>query len=254
MSRLPVPLCRDPLPGAPLKLIVANEFAERFCFYGTRSLLVIFLTSRVHISDANAASIYSLYIALSYFSPLLGGYVADVWLGRFYTILCFNVAYLIGVATWAATSTSDSLAGCLCGLSLMALGAGGIKPNISPLGADQLVGASETQLVEYFFWQVTVEAPQRLLTLTRPLLPKQVLLCHQLGGRDRVRRRPARARRLRLRGGHLPRPRDARAERRPPRRRPPVLPHGPAHGHEHVRGRRPRRGRRGAVRVLRLSV
>lgn len=145
-------LCRDPLPGPALKLIVANEFAERFCFYGTRSLLVIFLTKQVHLSDAHAVSIYSLYVALSYFSPLLGGYVADVWLGRFMTIICFNAAYLIGVSIWAATSTVNSFAGCLCGLALMALGAGGIKPNISPLGADQLADASEKQLVEFFFW------------------------------------------------------------------------------------------------------
>ena len=76
--------CSDPLPGTPLKLIVANEFAERFCFYGTRSLLVLFLTDRLHFSEANAVTTYSLYLAGCYLSPLLGGYVSDgeLWVSR----------------------------------------------------------------------------------------------------------------------------------------------------------------------------
>ena len=171
------PACSDPLPGIPLKLIVANEFAERFCFYGTRSLLVLYLKS-LGFSDANAVTAYSLYLAGCYLSPLLGGYISDgearscyslsslascntisplpsaVYLGRFRTIVTFNVSYILGVTIWGGTAFINSTPGCLIGLALMALGTGGIKPNISPLGADQLIGASERQLIAYFFWSV----------------------------------------------------------------------------------------------------
>lgn len=73
----PVISCTDPLPGIPLKLIIGNEFAERFCYYGTRSLLVIYLTDKLGFKDDAAVSVVSLYIAGCYLSPLLGGYVAD---------------------------------------------------------------------------------------------------------------------------------------------------------------------------------
>jgi hypothetical protein len=113
---------------------------------------VIYLTTRLHFSEPQAISGYSLYVALCYLSPLLGGYVADVYLGRFGAIVAFNIAYLAGVVIWGGTAFIDSLAGCIVGLVLMGLGTGGIKPNISPLGADQLVNASERQLISYFFW------------------------------------------------------------------------------------------------------
>jgi hypothetical protein len=137
----------DPLPGTPLKLIVANEFAERFCFYGTRSLLVLYLTEGLHFSEPQAVTGYSIYMGLCYLSPLLGGYVADVYLGRFLTIAVFNVLYLCGVAIWGGTAFVNALAGCIVGLFLMGAGTGGIKPNISPFGADQFVGASDRQLM-----------------------------------------------------------------------------------------------------------
>ena len=77
-----------------------------------------------------------------------------MYFGRFRTIVAFNVAYLLGVATWGTTAFVKSWPGCAVGLALMALGTGGIKPNISPLGADQLAGASERVLMAYFFWRV----------------------------------------------------------------------------------------------------
>lgn len=81
-------------------------------------------------------------------------FASVVYLGRYRTILLFNLSYIAGVAIWGGTAFFNSWPGCAIGLTLMALGTGGIKPNISPLGADQLFGASERQLMAYFFWCV----------------------------------------------------------------------------------------------------
>ncbi len=70
-----------------LYLLFTVEMWERFSFYGMRGLLVLFLTSATQKSgfgwsDARALNLYGLYVGLVYFTPALGGYLADRWLGH----------------------------------------------------------------------------------------------------------------------------------------------------------------------------
>lgn len=62
-------------------------------------------------------------MAACYFSPLLGGYLADIW-GKFRVITIFNIVYIAGVAILAGTAYQEhpNLAGAVIGLLLMALG------------------------------------------------------------------------------------------------------------------------------------
>jgi proton-dependent oligopeptide transporter, POT family len=80
-----------------------------------------------------------------YFTPLLGAYVADTYLGRYNTILLALAIAIVGhiILTVSAIPTvlsnsSGALACFLIGLIIMGVGTGGFKPNISPLIAEQL--------------------------------------------------------------------------------------------------------------------
>lgn len=131
--------------------IIGNEFCERWCFYSVRAVLVLYLNSSLSISDDDAVSLYSFFMAACYFAPLLGGYVADRFLGKYRTIVLFNLFYILGLCLLVSGAFKDGRGASFAGLLFIALGTGGIKPNISPLGADQLVGASEEQRMRFFF-------------------------------------------------------------------------------------------------------
>jgi POT family proton-dependent oligopeptide transporter len=132
---------------------------------------VLFLKDRLGISPDDAISWYSFFMAACYFAPLLGGYVSDVYLGKYRTILAFNVFYLLGLAVLGGTAFVDSRAGAFIGLALMALGTGGIKPCVSAFGADQLVGASQRDSTAFFLlFYASINAGSTLSYIVTPII------------------------------------------------------------------------------------
>ena len=75
---------RGTILGHPKGLFVLffAEMWERFSYYGMRALLIFYLTKHWLFSDAEAGVIYGAYTALVYITPVLGGYLADKWLGQ----------------------------------------------------------------------------------------------------------------------------------------------------------------------------
>jgi peptide/histidine transporter 3/4 len=144
----PVPKRSTLLTVCPF--ILGNEFCERLAFYGLSTNLVIYLT-RVMGEDSGFAAIQvNLFEGTCYLTPLLGAWVADSYLGRYKTILIFSVVYFVGMLMLAAsawvpglTPQPDTYANALqnaalyTSLYIVALGTGGIKPNVSAFGADQ---------------------------------------------------------------------------------------------------------------------
>ncbi|MGE4358473.1 MAG: oligopeptide:H+ symporter [Lysobacteraceae bacterium] len=123
--------------------IIGNEGCERFSFYGMRNILVQFLITSTllqHIlSDGERALaakdlMHSFMIGV-YFFPLLGGWLADRFFGKYNTILWFSLVYCAGHACLALFE--DSRTGFFTGLGLIALGAGGIKPLVASFVGDQ---------------------------------------------------------------------------------------------------------------------
>jgi len=118
-----------------------GEFAERSCYYGMRAILTLYLTAALLFSDTDASPLYFAFKMACYFLPLLGGYVADRWLGRYWTIVGFSVPYVAGQFLLAASSeASGYILGVqadrfllFASLILLAGGSGVIKPNISTL-------------------------------------------------------------------------------------------------------------------------
>ena len=67
--------------------IIINEFCERLAYYGFAGSLVLFFQTQLGFSNAVADVQYSYWAGACYVTPLLGGYIADTYLGRYKTIL-----------------------------------------------------------------------------------------------------------------------------------------------------------------------
>eukprot|EP00435_Cladocopium_sp_Y103_P047501 s999_g14.t1 len=122
------------------RAILVVELAERTCYYALAGSQEFFL-ERLGYGAEESAGVNSAFTTLCYMWPLVGGYVADAYLGRYYTILVFTLCYLIGVLTCAIAAlpgpTRDAYTYLVGSMVFLALGTGGIKPNISNFGADQ---------------------------------------------------------------------------------------------------------------------
>lgn len=126
--------------------IVGNEAAERFSYYGIRSILAVYITGEVvkgglgQTADTSTTIIH-LFIFANYFLPLLGAWLSDRLIGRYYTILYLSLIYCAGNGVLACSDlfkTVDAKMACLAaGLGLIALGSGGIKPCVSAFMGDQ---------------------------------------------------------------------------------------------------------------------
>lgn len=151
-----------------IKYIVGNEAAERFSYYGMRSILVIFMTQYLLMQHAEAKGIYHTFITANYFLPLLGGYLADRYLGKYYTILYLSLIYCLGHAVLALWENQSGMYG---GLLLIALGSGGIKPCVSAHVGDQF-DKTNSQLInkvfELFYFSINFGAFFSILLI--PLL------------------------------------------------------------------------------------
>ena len=67
--------------------IVSTEACERFSFYGMTSILTLYLQYQMHMGKDNATERVHYFNAAVYYLPLLGGFLADKYLGRYRTIL-----------------------------------------------------------------------------------------------------------------------------------------------------------------------
>ena len=121
--------------GHPSGLFVLffTEMWERFSFYGMRALLVLFLVSALGIGGwdwprENALALYGTYLALLYLTPIIGGTLADKYLGNRRAIIIGALIMTLGHASMAIESSPFFL---YLGLGLLVIGTGFFKPNMS---------------------------------------------------------------------------------------------------------------------------
>ncbi len=106
-----------------------TEMWERFCYYGMRALLVLYLIQYHGWQPGQASTIYKWYTSLVYLTPLAGGLLADRVLGLRASIIMGGVLMAIG----EVSLTFASMPMFYLGLSLLILGNGFFKPNISTI-------------------------------------------------------------------------------------------------------------------------
>jgi POT family proton-dependent oligopeptide transporter len=120
-------------------VLFATEIGERFSYYGMRALLILYLTRQLGLSDAAAGGIYGDYTGLVYLAPLLGGWLADRYLGLQRSIAagCVLMAAghgaLVAHAWPRAGAAPPDLALVWLGLLLIVAGSGLFKPNMMTL-------------------------------------------------------------------------------------------------------------------------
>jgi POT family proton-dependent oligopeptide transporter len=117
--------------GHPEGLFVLffSEMWERFCYYGMRVLLILFLTKSLMKGDNEASLIYGAYCALVYAAPVLGGRMADMFLGYRYAILLGAV--LMSIGEFLILGGNDQFL--LIGMGAIIIGNGYFKANISTI-------------------------------------------------------------------------------------------------------------------------
>lgn len=148
-------------PVAPGKMprgipyIVGNEAAERFSYYGMKTILVVFMTKYLMnaggalepMSPAEAKTWYHTFVMANYFFPIIGALIADIFWGKYKTILSLSVIYCLGHLSLALFETRFGLS---LGLTLIAIGSGGIKPCVSAHVGDQFTKSNESLIDKAF--------------------------------------------------------------------------------------------------------
>ncbi len=123
--------------GHPKGLFVLffAEMWERFSYYGMRALLIFYLTKHWLFSDEKSGIIYGAYTALVYITPVLGGYLADRWLGQRKAVLYGAVLLTFGHFLMGFEGTGGQDAAALnifwLALAFIIVGSGFLKANIS---------------------------------------------------------------------------------------------------------------------------
>lgn len=141
-----------------VKYIIGNEICERYSFYGMRSILTVFMIQFLLFEKSKAEGMYHLFVSSAYFTPIIGGYIADRFWGKYKTILYISLFYCIGHFMLAMMDVEmfTNLFGkegiLYIGLFLIALGAGGIKPCVSANVGDQFTKKNQHLIAKVFNW------------------------------------------------------------------------------------------------------
>lgn len=153
-------------PGIPF--IIGNEAAERFSFYGMKTILAVFMTQYMlsatgtpnYMTDTEAREWVAWFVASAYFFPVLGALLADALLGKYLTIMILSMVYCLGHAALACIdlppaalqATLDPRGWLVAGLFLIAFGSGGIKPCVSAHVGDQFCRRNGHLMSRVFGW------------------------------------------------------------------------------------------------------
>lgn len=162
------------------RFILGNECCERLAYYGMSTNLVNFLQIRLNQGNVTASNNVTNWSGTCYITPLIGAFLADAYLGRYWTIAGFSIIYVFGMTLLTLTAsvgglkpscnrdgchpTSSQTAVTFVALYLIALGTGGIKPCVSSFGADQFDETDETEkkkkssFFNWFYFSINIGA------------------------------------------------------------------------------------------------
>jgi proton-dependent oligopeptide transporter, POT family len=166
---------------AAVPYIIGNEAAERFSFYGIRAIMTTFLVAQFFnptqnpelqaVAEAKSNELSHLFVTLAYFMPLVGGILADWFLGKYRVILYVSMLYAAGNLMVALNT--DNLQLFSLGLIIIAVAAGGIKSCVSANVGDQFDKSNEHLLSKMYGWfYFTINTGSIVATAIIPLIYK----------------------------------------------------------------------------------
>ncbi|CAL4919854.1 unnamed protein product [Urochloa decumbens] len=145
--------------------IILIEFSERLSYFGIATSLMLYLTKVLQEEMKVAAKNVNYWVSVTTLMPLVGGFLADGYLGRFSTVVFSTVVYLLGLMVLATAQLAPRLKPghslhlhetlFFVGIYLVSVGTGGHKPALESFGADQFdeSHASErVQKMSFFNW------------------------------------------------------------------------------------------------------
>lgn len=146
--------------------IIVTEFCERLSYYGFAGSLVLLFQTQLNLTNEEADVQFSIWSSACYITPLLGGYLADSYLGRYKTITLFCTIYLIGLIMIVLGCIPGNISSTVIfiGMYIIALASGGIKPNVSTMGADQFNDnypqdrKEKESFFNWFYWSINLGA------------------------------------------------------------------------------------------------
>jgi amino acid/peptide transporter len=118
-----------------LYLLFFTEMWERFSYYGMRAILILYLTKKfieggLGMDEKYAMLLYGYFTGFVYFTPLIGGWLADRYLGKRLAVTIGGITMMLGQFTLFGLNNTTGL---YIGLLLLIIGNGFFKPNISTL-------------------------------------------------------------------------------------------------------------------------
>src|SRR5881296_1700702 len=112
-----------------LSTLFFTEMWERFSYYGMRGFLFLYMVKALGFTDKHAGAVYGNYVSSVWLVAIVGGFVADRWLGQYRSVLIGGAIIALGHFTLALHALPFFYAG----LSLIVIGTGLLKPNASTL-------------------------------------------------------------------------------------------------------------------------
>ncbi|XAR53240.1 hypothetical protein NMG60_11021707 [Bertholletia excelsa] len=171
------------MPGGwkAMPFVLGNETFERLATFGLLANFMIFLLTQFHMEQATAANVLNVWSGVTNYAPLLGAFISDAYIGRFWTILIGSLASLLGMLTmtlivWIpqlhpapcspqqleyhkCEGPSGSHVGFLIlALGFLSIGTGGIRPCSLPFGLDQFDATTDEGrkgINSFFNWYYT---------------------------------------------------------------------------------------------------
>lgn len=148
--------------------IIGNEAAERFSYYGMKAILIVFMTTYLKMSESESTIWLHTFSIGVYWFPIIGAVIAEVFFGKYKTIMSLSIVYVLGHLTLALFETKTGLA---VGLSLIAIGSGGIKPCVSAHVGDQFTEKNKHLIERMFsYFYIAINLGAFISTLATPLL------------------------------------------------------------------------------------
>ncbi|TYJ03819.1 hypothetical protein E1A91_A12G053800v1 [Gossypium mustelinum] len=151
---------RKPAGWKAMPFVLGNETFERLASFGLMANFMVYLQSEYHMNQVKAATLLNTWSAASNFAPVIGAYVSDAFIGKFWTIAFGSFSSLLGMIIMTVTALLPQLRPPPCShegqlqgqcvgqnkaqlgiliasLCWLSIGTGGIRPCSIPFSVDQ---------------------------------------------------------------------------------------------------------------------
>lgn len=188
-SDSPAKTCRRK-PGGwrAMPYVLGNDTFERLASMGLLANFMQFLLTVFHLDLVSASNVLNIWSGVTNFIPLLGAFISDAYIGRFWTIAFASVFEMIGMLTltlipWlpqlhpppckvgqqCKTANKSQMGFLVMSLGFLSIGSGGIRPCSIPFGVDQFDSTTDEGrkgIASFFNWYYTSFTVVLIIALT----------------------------------------------------------------------------------------